>query len=65
MKFNWLNKDSRLFLKRGYLEEGQTPEGRIRDIAESAQKILGIPGFADKFEGYMAKGFYSLSSPCR
>ena len=63
MKFNWLNKDSRLFLKRGYLEEGQTPEGRIREIAESAQKILGIPGFADKFEGYMAKGFYSLSSP--
>jgi len=63
MKFNWLNKDSRLFLKRGYLEEGQTPEGRIREIAETAQKILGIPGFADKFEDYMSKGFYSLSSP--
>jgi ribonucleoside-diphosphate reductase alpha chain len=63
MKFNWLNKDSRLFLKRGYLEEGQTPEGRIREIAEAAQKILSIPGFADKFEDYMSKGFYSLSSP--
>ena len=63
MKFNWLNKDSRLFLKRGYLEEGQTPEGRIREIAEAAQKILGIPGFADKFDDYMSKGFYSLSSP--
>lgn len=63
MKFNWLNKDSRLFLKRGYLEEGQTAEGRIREIAEAAQKILGIPGFADKFEDYMSKSFYSLSSP--
>lgn len=63
MKFNWLNKDSRLFLKRGYLEEGQSAEGRIREIAETAQKILGIPGFADKFEDYMSKGFYSLSSP--
>ena len=63
MKFNWLNKDSRLFLKRGYLEEGQNAEGRIREIAEAAQKILGIPGFAEKFEGYMSKGFYSLSSP--
>ena len=40
MKFNWLNKDSRLFLKRGYLEEGQNAEGRIREIAEAAQKIL-------------------------
>jgi ribonucleoside-diphosphate reductase alpha chain len=63
MKFNWLNKDSRTFLKRGYLQEGQTPEGRIREIAEHAQKLLGIPGFADKFEDYMSKGFYSLSSP--
>jgi ribonucleoside-diphosphate reductase alpha chain len=63
MKFNWLNKDSRTFLKRGYLQEGQTPEGRIREIAEHAQKLLGIPGFAYKFEDYMSKGFYSLSSP--
>ncbi len=61
--YNWLNKDSKTFLKRGYLEEGQSPENRVKDIAESAQKILGIPGFADKFEYYMSRGFYSLSSP--
>ena len=61
--FYWLNKDSRTFLKRGYLEGDETPESRIRTIADSAQKILGIPGFADKFENYMSKGFYSLSSP--
>jgi ribonucleoside-diphosphate reductase alpha chain len=59
----WLNKDSRKFLSRGYLLEGETAEVRIRDIAEGAEKILGIPGFADKFERYMLLGYYSLSSP--
>lgn len=59
----WLNKDSRKFLERGYLIEGETPETRIRDIAESAERYLQIPGFADKFESYMHQGFFSLSSP--
>jgi len=59
----WLNKDSRKFLERGYLLEGETPEQRIRDIAETAEKYLNIEGFADKFEDYMHRGFYSLSSP--
>jgi ribonucleoside-diphosphate reductase alpha chain len=59
----WLNKDSRKFLERGYLLEGETPEQRIRDIAETAEKILKSEGFADKFEDYMHRGFYSLSSP--
>lgn len=62
-KIYWLNKDSRSFLKRGYLLEGETPEQRIRDIAESAEKLLGITGWADKFESYMHAGYYSLSSP--
>lgn len=59
----WLNKDSRKFLERGYLLEGETAEQRIRDIAEAAEKILKSEGFADKFEDYMHRGFYSLSSP--
>jgi ribonucleoside-diphosphate reductase alpha chain len=62
-KYYWLNNDSRKFLERGYLLEEETPEQRIRDIAEAAEKYLGIKGFADKFEEYVAKGFYSLSSP--
>ena len=62
-EYYWLNKDSRKFLERGYLIEGETPEQRILDIANTAEKYLGIDGFAKKFEGYMAKGFYSLSSP--
>lgn len=59
----WLNDDSRLFLKRGYLLEGETAEERIRAIAEKAEDILQIEGFADKFYDYMSRGFYSLASP--
>jgi ribonucleoside-diphosphate reductase alpha chain len=62
-KFYWLNDDSRTFLSRGYLSEGETPEQRIRDIANTAEKYLGIEGFADKFYDYMSRGFYSLASP--
>lgn len=59
----WLNKDSRLFLERGYLKAEVSAEQRMREIAEAAEKILGIAGFADRFELYLHKGWYSLSSP--
>ena len=59
----WLNKDSRKFLERDYLTKDETPEQRIRDIANAAETYLDIAGFADKFESYMHKGFYSLSTP--
>lgn len=59
----WLNKDSRKFLSRGYLLENETAEQRIKDIAKSAEKLLKKEGFADKFEDYMYRGFYSLASP--
>jgi len=62
-KYYWLNKDSIKFLERGYLKEGQSPLDRIQEIANTAQNILGIDGFADKFIDYMARGFYSLSTP--
>jgi ribonucleoside-diphosphate reductase alpha chain len=63
-EYKWLNKDSRKFLERGYLEEGETPEQRIQDIADRAQTLLeDLPGFADKFVDYMSRGFYSLASP--
>lgn len=61
--YYWLNQDSRTFLGKDYLLPGFTPEARIREIAETAEKILGIEGFADKFEGYMARGFFSLATP--
>lgn len=60
-KYYWLNDESRLFLSRGYISE--TPEQRIKDIANKAEEYLKIDGFAIKFEDYMARGFYSLSTP--
>ncbi|MAZ56336.1 ribonucleoside-diphosphate reductase subunit alpha [bacterium] len=59
----WLNDNSRAFLARGYLGEGQTAEERIRVIGERAEKILKKEGFADKFYEYMSKGWISLASP--
>ena len=63
MAFDWLNEQSRTFLSRGYLSDGQSAEQRIRIIADAAEKHLGIKGFADKFYDYMGRGFYSLASP--
>jgi ribonucleoside-diphosphate reductase alpha chain len=59
----WLNAKSRDFLSKGYVQEGQTAEERIRQIAEAAESYLRIDGYADKFEQYVLNGWYSLSSP--
>lgn len=61
--YYWLNEKSRNFLSKGYVKEGQSAEERIRAIAEAAEGYLKIDGFANKFEDYMSKGWYSLSSP--
>ncbi|MDO6519349.1 ribonucleoside-diphosphate reductase subunit alpha [Zobellia uliginosa] len=61
--FEWLTEHSRNFLNSGYLTEGVTPEQRIREIADRAEKLLQMPGFSDKFYGYMSEGFFSLASP--
>ena len=45
--FDWINDESITFLERGYLSEGEEPKERIRTIAEHAEKLLGIEGFAD------------------
>jgi ribonucleoside-diphosphate reductase alpha chain len=63
LQYKWLNSHSRIFLERGYLKQNQTPEQRYREIAETAEKYLGIAGFADKFEDYLSRGFYSLATP--
>ncbi|WP_299095231.1 ribonucleoside-diphosphate reductase subunit alpha [uncultured Winogradskyella sp.] len=61
--FSWLTDHSRKFLASGYLTEGFSAEQRIKEIADRAEHILGIPGYADKFYNYMSLGYYSLSSP--
>jgi ribonucleoside-diphosphate reductase alpha chain len=61
--FDWINWESMTFLKRGYLAEHEDPEVRVKVIADHAEKLLGMPGFSDKFFDYMGRGWYSLSSP--
>lgn len=76
--YYWLNKDSRLFLERGYLIDGQLPEDRIKFMARRAQEVLednikvaadpawdicNYTDFSEKFIKYMKRGFYSLATP--
>ncbi len=59
----WLNENSRSFLARGYLSEGQTAEERVRVIGDTAERILKKPGFSDKIVEYVGKGWISFASP--
>ena len=41
----WLNENSRLFLSRGYLKEGQSPEERLKEISyeiSSQDKFIDV-----------------------
>lgn len=60
-KFEWANDEARKFLSRGYITE--SVEQRIKDISNRAEELLKIDGFSDKFEDYMSRGYYSLSTP--
>ncbi len=59
----WLNEYSRQFLIKDYLLPGITPEDRIKQIADYAEKLLKKEGFSKKFYEYMSRGYYSLSTP--
>jgi ribonucleoside-diphosphate reductase alpha chain len=63
----WLNKDSRKFLERGYLIDGESAEQRIEDICRQSDCLvsnLAKPeNYFNKLQEYIHSGFYSLSSP--
>lgn len=61
--YRWLNDFSQSFLENGYLLPGQTVDERVTIIADTAEKILNLPGYADKFKEYFKKGWFSLSTP--
>lgn len=61
--YAWLNAPSRAYLSEDYLLKGTGPEARIEHIGHTAERINGIPGFANKFVDYMSRGWYSLASP--
>lgn len=59
----WLNENSRAFMARGYLADGQTTEERVRVITDTAEKILRKEGFSDRLYEYVSKGWVSFASP--
>jgi ribonucleoside-diphosphate reductase alpha chain len=59
----WANEWTRLYMRRGYLLPGVGVEERVRQIALRAEALTKIPGFAEKFEHYVAYGWYSLATP--
>ena len=61
--FYWVTPLTEVFLNNGYLSPGETAQSRVRDIANHAESLLNLPGFADKFYHYVGQGYYSLSSP--
>ena len=61
--FEWLNDNSKKFLMNGYLLEGQTPEGRVREIADTFSEYVKDKELGEAFYKYMASGYYSLASP--
>lgn len=61
--FFWNNEDTKRFTKGSYLRHGETLEERGRQIADRAEEILGIDGYADKFYSYLASNWFSMASP--
>lgn len=59
----WANEWTRLYMSRGYLLPGVTVEKRVKEIADRAEALTGLPGFSQKFQNCMAKGWYSLATP--
>lgn len=70
MKLDWLKEDQRVFLERGYLEEGETPEQRFQTICDTIQRISDKQGnweytkdIGKRFEEYISKGWVSFATP--
>jgi len=63
MKIKWLNEYSKSFLEKDYLLPKQTVEDRLKVIGDAAEKILGIEGYSEKLQQYIANGWISLSTP--
>jgi len=50
-------------MKKWYLLPWVTAEERVREMADHAEKLLGVKWFSDKFYWYVEKGFYSIATP--
>ncbi len=63
MDIKWLNEYSKAFLEKDYLLPNQSVEERIKIIGDAAEHILGIGGYSEKLQTYIANGWISLSTP--
>lgn len=61
--YRFANEDTMKFMQRDYLLPGQTLDQRVTEIGDTAERILGKPGFSAKFKQYMKNGWISLSTP--
>ena len=69
----WVNEDTKTFMGKGYLKQGETVEERVVAISNRFEELVtqmlkvNKPGLAkelaDKFLEYMSLGYYSLASP--
>lgn len=62
MAFDWITDETRSFMGKGYLQDGETVESRIEDIASAFGARYGEEK-ANKFREYMLAGYYSLATP--
>ncbi len=61
--YRWFTELTDQFMRPDYLADGDTLDDRVGVICDTAEKILGIDGFAEKFKANIKKGWYSLSTP--
>lgn len=60
---DWYTDTTDTFMKRGYLNPGQTIQEKIESIALHTEKILGKKGFAAKLSDYITKGYFIIPTP--
>ena len=61
--WQWLNEESVKFLNNGYIPKNVDIKKHFLALGTKAEQILNKPGFADKFNNYLAKGYYLLPTP--
>lgn len=70
-KIDWLKKDQRTFLERGYLAENESPEQRYQTICDTIQNIVNsydsvdekTLGIGERFEKYIENNWISFATP--
>lgn len=75
LTLDWLKDDQRLFMQRGYLRDGESPEERFQAICDAIQRICdkqgtttgqqwpSVAGIGSRFERYISNGWVSFSTP--